>query len=135
MKLELTFEEILAFFSKKVSQPIALAYVAPDTIAVQTTVKIKIIQKTVAIYLKLIKIDGANVYMSYSGGLGVDLVLSLLLHLMDGNEKYGALYEQLPNNELIIHLDKIPELQPVLSKITIQSVRFTEISAIANVSL
>ena len=135
MRIEVTFEELLALLRNKVSQPITLQYVAPDTVAVNTTVKVKIFQKDVTLNLRIIRIDGNDVLLSYDGGVGIDLILSLLLHLMDENEKYGVLYEKFPNNQIIIHLDKIPQLQSVLDKIIILNLRFTENSAIINFSL
>ena len=135
MKVELSFEEILALLRKKVSQPIELQYVAADTIAVSATVNVIIVPKKVSLNIRVNKIDGTDILLSYDGGVGIDIILSLVLHIMDGDEKYGALYEKLPNNRLIVHLDKIPEIQSLLAKFILRDIWFVENAAVAQVAL
>ena len=129
MKVEISFEEILGMLRKKVSHPVSLKYVASDTIAVNTSIKVAFIQKNITMNIQVVKIDGTDATLSYSGGMSVDLIVSAVLHFLDDAENIGSLYKQLPNNQLLIHLDKIPQLQSVLKAAALQAITFTDNAA------
>ena len=126
MTVQLTYDEILAIVRKKVSQPITLAYVADDTIAVETSVKVLFKTLHITINLTVIRIDGEDVVLAYSGGNGMDLVITAVLHFLDNNVKLGDLYSRLPNNQLVIHLASIPQLQSALKLLTLKAITFTD---------
>ena len=129
MKIELSFEEILTLLHKKVSKPITLQYVNADTIAVGTSVKVLFKALTITINITIVNIDCEDIVIVYSGGNGLDLVISAILHYFDSHPDFGNIYTRLPNNQLSIHLNNITQLQSALNHVQLHNIHFMESGA------
>ena len=126
MTLSLTFDELLQVIRKKTSQPITLRTVSADTVQVGTTINLYLTTKDVHINLRLLKIEGTDLRLSYSGGWGLDIVVGKVLQQLNSKDEYRSIFEQHSNNQLLIHLAAIPQLQPVLNALTLQDAYFTD---------
>lgn len=126
MKAEISYQEILALLSKKVSYPIALQYVSADTVAVSTSVKVWFVHKSVTVNIKVVQIDDADVTIQYSGGFGLSQLMNLILQFINSKGEFDNLYKQIDDNQIVIHLDKIPQLQSTLDVIMPTDIAFNE---------
>ena len=78
-------------------------------------------KKQVGIDLKVLDIVGTDLRVRYSGGFGMDGLVRMALNMLKDKIPVGLLEEQ-PNNELLVHLDRIDKIKPVFERIDVKDV-------------
>lgn len=131
MKLSVDYAEIIALAKEKTGKEITLATLNDKSVKVGYVIKVKIpfmdkyISTTFDIDVTYEKLVGEDVYLSYNGGKGLDMVIegvkSLLPQLKD-----IEIIEFAGGNNVIVHLGKIEKAHETLEKIAVNDVHFTD---------
>ena len=123
MKLLLPYKELEAFLMKKYDQEVKLGYVDEKTMSVTKKVMIK----DATINISVDQVAGNDITLSYQAGFGIEWIIKGAL--MWFKESIKDFVEEQEENKLLIHLDKIEQLDNALEKIELQAIGFDEANA------
>lgn len=131
MQLTIPFSELKEMIKKKSGRSLDfdLTTVNDNTVKVSYEAKVKIIfreiNKTFTINVCVDKIDGEDLYLSYDGGLAINMIVDGILMLAP-QLKNTEIVDFSQKSCVILHLAKIEEAHKILQQIDIQNVLFTE---------
>ena len=120
MKLQIPYNELEAFLMKKYNQQVKLGFVDEKTMSVTK----KVVIKDATVNVSVDKIAGNDILLSYQAGFGIEWIIKGAL--MWFKETIKDFVEELEDNKLLIHLDKIEQLDNALEKIELQAIGFDE---------
>ena len=120
MRLQIPYGELEAFLMKKYDQQVKLGFVDEKTISVTK----KVVIKDATIIISVDQVAGNDVSLSYQAGFGIEWIIKGVL--MWFKESIKDFVEELENNKLLIHLDKIEQIENALEKIELQAIGFDE---------
>lgn len=123
MKLQITYDELEAFVLKKYDQQVKLGFVDEKTISVTK----KVVIKDATISISVDQVAGNDISLSYQAGFGIEWIIKGVL--MWFKESIKDFVEELEDNKLLIHLDKIDHIGGILDKIEILDITFDEVNA------
>ena len=127
MKLQIPYKELETFVMKKYNQEVKLGFVDEKTISVTK----KVVIKDATINISVNQIVGNDISLSYQAGFGIEWIIKGAL--MWFKESIKDFVEELEDNKLLIHLDKIDQISSMLDKIEILDITFDKVNA--NVAL
>ena len=92
--------------------------------------------KNVSISIIVKGIEGTDLFLSYDGKMGIDLLVSPAISYAKKlvPEKAGSM-EQMPDNIVKLRLGDIDKLQKVFEKVVLKGIRFTPESIEADIAL
>ena len=125
MKLAITYAELQDYVASRFHKTVNLGYVDGATVSVSVPIKVLGFTKSISINLIVKKIEGTDLFLSYGGKMGIDLLVS---------EKAGWV-EQMPGNIVKLRLGDIDKLQKVLEKVELKAIRFTPENIEAEIGL
>ena len=127
MEVKIKYSELQDFISHNFKKEVALAFVAPSTVAVSTKIKVFGFAKGIGVELCVEKVDDSNLHIVYSGKLGVELLITpaiaFLKKLLPDKTNFIT---QNSNNRVIVNMAEIEQLKGVLEKVTLKSICFDE---------
>ena len=123
MNLQIPYKELEAFVMKKYNQEVKLEFVDEKTMSVTKKVMIK----DATINISVDQVAGNDISLSYQTGFGIEWIIKGVL--MWFKETIKDFVEELEENKLLIHLDKIELIQGMLAKIEILNISFDEVNA------
>jgi len=123
MKLQITYDELEAFVLKKYNQQVKLGFVDEKTMSVTK----KVVIKDATVNVSVDKIAGNDILLSYQAGFGIEWIIKGAL--MWFKETIKDFVEELEDNKLLIHLNKIDQIDGMLDKIEILDITFDEANA------
>ncbi len=123
MKLQIPFKELEAFVTKKYNQQVKLGFVDEKTISVTK----KVVIKDATINISVDQVTGNDISLSYQAGFGIEWIIKGAL--MWFKETISGFVEELEGNRLLLHLDKIEQLDNALEKIELLAISFDEANA------
>ena len=123
MKLQIPYKELEAFVMKKYNQEVKLGYVDEKTMSVTK----KVVIKDATINISVDQVAGNDISLSYQAGFGIEWIIKGAL--MWFKESIKDFVEELEDNKLLIHLDKIDQIGGMLDKIEILDITFDEVNA------
>ena len=123
MRLQLSFKELEAFLMKKYDQQVKLGFVDEKTMSVTK----KVVIKDATINISVDQVAGNGISLSYQAGFGIEWIIKGAL--MWFKETIKDFVEEQEENKLLIHLDKIEQIQGMLAKIEILDITFDEVNA------
>lgn len=123
MKLQIPFKELEAFLMKKYDQQVKLGFVDEKTISVTK----KVVIKDATINISVDQVAGNDISLSYQAGFGIEWIIKGAL--MWFKESIKDFVEELDENKLLIHLDKIDQISSMLDKIEISDITFDKVNA------
>lgn len=136
MEVKIKYSELQDLIFQNFKKEVALAFVAPSTVAVSTKIKVFGFAKSICVELCVEKIDGSNLHIAYSGKLGVELLITpaitFLKRLLPDKMNFIT---QNSNNRVIVNLAEIDQLKGVLEKATLKSLCFDEEHVVVESSL
>lgn len=136
MEVKIKYLEIQDFILQNFNKEVALMFVAPSTVSVSTKIKVFGFSKSIGVELCVEEIDGSNLHLSYSGKLGVKLLITpaiaFLKRLLPDKTNFIT---QNSNNRVIVNLTEIEQLKGVLEKVTLKSICFDEEHVVIESSL
>lgn len=107
-----------------------------DTVSVSVPIKVLGFTKNVSINIIVKKIEGTDLFLSYDGKMGIDLLVSPAISYAKKlvPEKAGFV-EQMPGNIVKLRLGDIDKLQKMFEKVVLKGIRFTPESIEADIAL
>lgn len=123
MKLQIPYKELEAFVMKKYNQEVNLGFVDEKTMSVTK----KVVIKDATINISVDQVAGNDISLSYQAGFGIEWIIKGAL--MWFKETIKDFVEEQEENKLLIHLDKIEQIQGMLDKIEILDITFDEVNA------
>ena len=123
MNLQIPYKELEAFLMKKYNQEVKLGFVDEKTISVTK----KVVIKDATINISVDQVAGNDISLSYQAGFGIEWIIKGAL--MWFKESIKDFVEELDENKLLIHLDKIEQIGDMLDKIEILDITFDEVNA------
>ena len=123
MKLQIPYKELEAFVMKKYNQEVKLGFVDEETISVTK----KVVIKDATINISVNQVAGNDISLSYQAGFGIEWIIKGAL--MWFKESIKDFVEELEDNKLLIHLDKIDQISGMLDKIEILDITFDKVNA------
>mgnify|MGYP005890310847 FL=1 len=136
MEVKIKYSELQDFISHNFKKEVALAFVAPSTVAVSTKIKVFGFAKSIGVELCVEKVDDSNLHIVYSGKLGVELLITpaiaFLKRLLPDKTNFIT---QNSNNRVIVNMAEIEQLKGVLEKVTLKSICFDEENVVIESSL
>lgn len=126
MKLSITYAELQDYVASHFHKSVNLGYVDGATVSVSVPIKVLGFTKSVGINIIVKKIEGADLFLSYDGKIGIDLLVSPVISYAKKlvPEKAGWV-EQMPGNIVKLRLGDIDKLQKVFEKVELKAIRFT----------
>lgn len=127
MKLSVDYAEIIASVKEKSGKEITLTTLNDKTIKVGYVMKVKVpfmdkyLSSTFDIDVTYEKLVGEDVYLSYNGGKGLDMVIEGAKNLVP-QLKDIEIIEFVSGNNVIVHLGKIENAHEALEKIIVNDV-------------
>lgn len=131
MQLTIPFSELKEIIKNKSGRSLDfdLTTVNDNTVKVSYEAKVKIIfreiNKTFTINVCVDKIDGEDLYLSYDGGLAINMIVDGILMLAP-QLKNTEIADFSQKSRVILHLAKIEEAHKILQQIDIQNILFIE---------
>lgn len=126
MKLAITYSELQDYVASHFHKTVNLGYVDEATVSVSVPIKVFGFTKLVGINIIVKKIEGTDLFLSYDGKKGIDLLVSPAISyakkLVPGKTDW---VEQMPGNIVKLRLGDIDKLQKVFEKVELKAVRFT----------
>ncbi len=129
MELRLTYQEISNLIEQKAGRALPLTYGGPHTVRVSYEVNMFIKAASVGIDLTVERIEGADIYIAYSGGVGIDFMVRQAIG-MAKNRPGGDLIEPLDGNRILLCLSKNAQAGTIFDHVTLEDIRFDEQYAI-----
>lgn len=131
MKLSIDYAEIIALAKEKTGKEITISALNDKTIKVGYVMKVKIpltskyLSTTFDIDVTYEKLVGEDVYLSYNGGKGLDMVIEGVKSLVP-QLKDIEIIEFAGGNNVIVHLGEIEKAHEALEKVTVNDVHLTD---------
>ena len=123
MNIQISYKELEAFLMKRYDQQVRLRFVDEKTISVTK----KVVIKDATINISVDQVAGNDISLSYQAGFGIEWIIKGAL--MWFKESIKDFVEELEENKLLIHLDKIDQISGMLDKIEILDITFDEVNA------
>ena len=127
MKLSITYTELQDYVVNHFHKTVNLGYVDGATISVSVPIKVLGFTKSISINLIVKKIEGTDLFLSYDGKMGIDLLVSPAISYAKKlvPEKAGWV-EQMPGNIVKLRLGDIDKLQKVFDKLELNNIFFEQ---------
>ena len=122
MSLQIPYKELEAFMLKKYNQQVKLGFVDEKTISITK----KVVIKDATVNISVDQIAGNDISLSYQAGFGIEWIIKGVL--MWFKETISGFADELEENKLLIHLDRIEQLNNMFEKIEIKAVNFDDLN-------
>ena len=136
MKLSITYTELQDYVASHFHKTVNLGYVDGATVSVSVPIKVFGFTKSISINLIVKKIEGTDLFLSYDGKMGIDLLVSPAISYAKKlvPEKAGWV-EQMPDNIVKLRLGDIDKAQKVFEKVELKAICFTSENIEAKIAL
>ena len=127
MKIAITYAELQDYVAGHFHKTVNLGYIDGATASVSIPIKVLGFTKSVSINLIVKKIEGTDLFLSYDGKMGIDLLVSPAISYAKKlvPEKAGWV-EQMPGNIVKLRLGDIDKLQKVFEKLKLDNILFEQ---------
>ena len=123
MCLQIPFKELEAFVMKRYNQQVKIGFVDEKTISITK----KVVIKDATVNITIDRVAGNDIMLHYQAGFGIEWIIKGAL--MWFKEAISGFVEELEEHKLLIHLDKIEQLNNMLEKIELQAINFNDLNA------
>ena len=127
MKLAITYAELQDYVASHFHKTVNLGYVDRATVSVSVPIKVFGFTKSVSINIIVKKIEGTDLFLSYDGNMGIDLLvppaISYAKKLVP--EKAGWV-EQMSGNIFKLRLGDIDQMKKVFDKLELNNIFFEQ---------
>lgn len=134
MQFRLSYDEIQEFLYRQSSKRIQLTYSGTHTVRVGAEVNVVFKTTSVGIDITVERIEGSDLLLSYTGGMGIEMMLKMAVAKM--KDKPGMdMLEMLDNCQLMLHLGRSPQLAQIFERVVLRDIYFDEQSVIIDFTL
>lgn len=136
MKLAITYAELQDYVASHFHKTVNLGYVDVATVSVSIPIKVLGFTKSVSINLIVKKIEGTDLFLSYGGKMGIDMLVSPAISYAKKlvPQKAGWV-EQMPGNILKLRLGDIDQMKKVFEKLKLNNIFFEQGNIVVDASL
>ena len=136
MKIAITYAELQDYVASHFHKTVNLGYVDGATVSVSIPIKVLGFTKSVSINLIVKKIEGTDLFLSYGGKMGIDMLVSPAISYAKKlvPEKAGWV-EQMPGNILKLRLGDIDQMKKVFEKLKLNNIFFEQGNIVVDASL
>ena len=136
MKISITYAELQDYVASHFHKTVNLGYVDGATVSVSVPIKVLGFTKSISINLIVKKIEGTDLFLSYDGKMGIDMLVSPAISYAKKLVPEKADWvEQMSDNIVKLRLGDIDKLQKVFEKVVLKAIRFTPEHIEADVAL
>lgn len=130
MVITITYTELQQYINLHFGKIQECKYVDLSTVAVSTPVKVMGFTKNVGLNLRFEKVEDTDLYLSYDGKLGIDMLVNAAISFVKKfvPEK-TELVEPQSGNVIKLRLGDIEKLEKALEKIELKSIFFEQNAA------
>ena len=136
MKLSVTYAELQDYVASHFHKTVNLGYVDGATVSVSVPIKVLGFTKSVSINITVTKIEGTDLFLSYDGKMGIDLLVSPAISyakkLVPGKADW---VELMPGNILKLRLGDIGQMKKVFEKLKLNNIFFEQGNIVVDASL
>ena len=136
MKLAITYAELQDYVASHFHKTVNLGYVDGATVSVSIPIKVLGFTKSVSINLIVKKIEGTDLFLSYDGKMGIDMLVSPAISyakkLVPGKADW---VELMPGNILKLRLGDIGQMKKVFEKLKLNNIFFEQGNIVVDASL
>ena len=127
MKLSITYTELQDYVASHFHKTVNLGYVDGATVSVSVPIKVLGLTQSISINLIVKKIEGTDLFLSYDGKMGIDMLVSPVISYAKKlvPEKAGWV-EQMPGNIVKLRLGDIDKAQKVFEKVELNNILFEQ---------
>lgn len=134
MQFRLSYDEIQEFLYRQSSKHLQLTYSGTHTVRVGAEVNVVFKTTSVGIDITVERIEGSDLLLSYTGGMGIEMMLKMAVAKM--KDKPGMdMLEMLDNCQLMLHLGRSPQLAQIFERVVLRDIYFDERSVIIDFTL
>ena len=127
MKLTITYTELQDYVASHFHKTVNFGYVDETTVSVSLPIKVLGFTKSVSINITVKKIEGTDLFLSYDGKMGIDLLVSPAISYAKKLVPEKADWvEQMPGNIVKLRLGDIDKLQKVFDKLELNNIFFEQ---------
>ena len=136
MKLAITYAELQDYVASHFHKTVNLGYVDGATVSVSIPIKVLGFTKSVSINITVKKIEGTDLFLSYGGKMGIDMLVSPAISYAKKlvPQKAGWV-EQMPGNILKLRLGDIDQMKKVFEKLKLNNIFFEQGNIVVDASL
>ena len=136
MKLTISYSELQDYVASHFHKTVNLGYVDGATFSVSVPIKVLGFTKSVSINITVTKIEGTDLFLSYDGKMGIDLLVSPAISyakkLVPGKADW---VELMPGNILKLRLGDIGQMKKVFEKLKLNNIFFEQGNIVVDASL
>lgn len=127
MKLSITYAELQDYVAGHFHKTVNVGYVDGATVSVSVPIKVLGFTKSISINLIVKGIEGTDLFLSYDGKMGIDMLVSPAISYAKKlvPEKAGFV-EQMHGNIVKLRLGDIDKLQKVFEKVKLNNILFEQ---------
>ena len=126
MKLAITYAELQDYVASHFHKTVNFGYVDGATVSVSVPIKVLGFTKSISINLIVKKIEGTDLFLSYDGKMGIDMLVSPAISYAKKLVPETADWvEQMSGNIVKLRLGDIDKVQKVFEKVELKAIRFT----------
>ena len=126
MKLTITYSELQDYVASHFHKTVNLGFVDEATVSVSVPIKVLGFTKSISINLIVKKIEGTDLFLSYDGKMGIDMLVSPAISYAKKLVPEKADWvEQMSGNIVKLRLGDIDKVQKVFEKVELKAIRFT----------
>lgn len=127
MKLSITYVELQDYVTDHFHKTVNVGYVDGATVSVSVPIKVLGFTKSISINLIVKGIEGTDLFLSYDGKMGIDMLVSPAISYAKKlvPEKAGFV-EQMHGNIVKLRLGDIDKLQKVFEKVKLNNILFEQ---------
>lgn len=127
MKLTISYAELQEYVASHFHKTVNVGHVDGKTVSVSLPIKVLAFTKSVSINVGVEKIEGTDLYLSYDGKMGIDLLVSPAISYAKKLVPEKACFvEQMPGNIVKLRLGDIDKLQKVFEKVKLNNILFEQ---------
>lgn len=121
MKLSISPLEIQSFIYSKTGRNVVLSFIDRQTMIIETKLSVKMpiigeISKILRVILKIEELSGNVLKLRYEGKPELDKIIGGVLTVLSKSQEQ-ALFENTPENGIVVHLNNIKEVKKLLENI------------------
>ena len=136
MKLTISYSELQGYVASHFHKTVNFGYVDGATVSVSVPIKVLGFTKSVSINITVTKIEGTDLFLSYDGKMGIDLLVSPAISyakkLVPGKADW---VELMPGNILKLRLGDIGQMKKVFEKLKLNNIFFEQGNIVVDASL
>lgn len=136
MKLTISYSELQDYVASHFHKTVNFGYVDGATVSVSVPIKVLGFTKSVSINITVTKVEGTDLFLSYDGKMGIDLLVSPAISyakkLVPGKADW---VELMPGNILKLRLGDIGQMKKVFEKLKLNNIFFEQGNIVVDASL